>query len=142
MNWGKSIVVVFILFAGFIGTMVVLMSRERIDLVRDDYYQDELTYQQHIDRVGNTARLTTPLKMTYQEDRQQVTFVLADSLRRGEISFYRPADRQQDFRVLIPAQHAVRQVVPTARLARGYWRVKVTWTDGQRDYYTENELFL
>ena len=142
MNWGKSIVLVFILFAGFIGTLVVLMSRERIDLVRADYYQDEIAYQQHIDRVGNTARLTTPLKMTYLEDRQQVTFVLPQSLRRGEVVFYRPADQQQDFKVIIPAQHATRQVIPTNTLARGHWRIKLTWSDGKQDYYAEEELFL
>ena len=80
--------------------------------------------------------------MTYLEDRQQVTFVLPQSLRRGEVIFYRPADQQQDFKVIIPAQHATRQVIPTNTLARGHWRIKLTWSDGKQDYYAEEELFL
>jgi hypothetical protein len=148
MNWGKAIPLVFVVFAGFIGTLVVRMSREHIDLVRDDYYQTELTFQQHIDRVRN-ARRNTPayspqrtLAMTYQPDSQQVVFVLPDSLRRGQIAFYRPADRRADFQVTIPVQHPARQVVSTKTLPKGYWRVQFTWSDGQREYYAEEPLFL
>ncbi len=142
MNWGQSIILVFILFAGFIGTLVVLMSRERIDLVRADYYQDEIAYQQHIDRVGNTARLNTRPEVTYLRDQQQVVLVLPQSFCRGEVIFYRPADQQQDFKVMIPAQHATHQVITTRTLARGHWRIKLSWSDGKQDYYTEETLFL
>lgn len=142
MSWGKAIPIVFVAFAGFIGTMVYRMCRQRVDLVRDDYYQTELTYQRQLDRVRNAAQLTAPLHMTYREDQQQVAFALPSTLRQGEITFYRPADRQADVRVLIGPSHPARQVVPTQALARGYWRVKMSWSDGQREYYTETDLFL
>lgn len=141
MSWGKAIPLVFIFFAGFIGTMVFRMSRQRIDLVRDDYYQDEITYQQHIDRVAN-ARQNQPTAMTYESDKQVIAITLPEALRRGAIHFYRPADRQQDFDVKIPADHTRRQVVSTAHLARGYWRVQFTWSDGRLDYYSEQDVFL
>ena len=51
MNWGKAIVLTFVLFAGFIGFMVFWMHRERVDLVRDDYCQTEVVYQKQIDRM-------------------------------------------------------------------------------------------
>lgn len=141
MNWGKSIILVFVVFAGFIGSMVYRMNRQQVDLVSDNYYQDEITYQQHIDRVTN-ARHRPSLTMTYQADRQQVVFALPGALQKGEITFYRPADRQQDFRVRIPGAPATRQVVRTGALAKGYWRVQFTWSDGQREYYDEEQLFL
>ncbi len=144
MNWGKAITLTFIVFAGFIGTMVYWMCRQRVDLVRDDYYQSERAYQQHIERVSNAARLTDAIQMTYLEAEQQLAFALPTSLRRGTITFYRPADRQQDFRVTIPNAQTTsrRTVVDTDKLDRGHWRVQVSWTDGQREYYTENEVFL
>lgn len=141
MNWGKSIVLTFVLFAGFVGYMVYRMHRERVDLVRDDYYQTEITYQKQIDRMAN-ARHKKPMDMTYQATTQQLTVALPATLRRGEIHFYRPADRQLDFIVRVPAAHANRQVVSTADLARGYWRVQFTWSDGQHGYYTEEDIFL
>ncbi len=142
MNWGKSIVLVFIAFAGFIGTMVYLMTRERIDLVRDDYYQDEIAYQQHIDRVNRTSTNKALFAMTYQSDQQQVSFVLPDSLQKATITFYRPADRLADFNVEVASPNPVRKTVSTAKMAKGYWRVQLAWSDGRRDYYKENDLFI
>jgi hypothetical protein len=141
MNWGKAIIVVFIVFAGFIGGMVYWMSRERVDLVRDDYYQTEVLYQKQIDRMTN-ARQKTPMNMTYQKKTHQIAVALPATLVKGEIHFYRPADRQLDFIVPIPAVHTNRQLVSTAKLARGYWRVQFTWSDGQYGYYTEDDIFL
>lgn len=156
MNWGKAIILVFVLFAGFIGTMVYRMTRQRIDLVSDNYYQNEIDFQQHIDRVTNTRRFHTgrihagdefthtnsSTTMTYQADQQQIIVVLPSALQKGEINFYRPSDRQQDFRLTIPAEHPVRQVIPTEKLAKGNWRVQFTWSDGQREYYKEEQIFL
>jgi len=142
MNWGKSIVLVFIVFAGFIGTMVYLMTRQKIDLVRDDYYQDEIAYQQHIDRLNRTGTNKTLFAMTYQPDQQQVSFVLPDSLQKATITFYRPADRRADFNIVVKQPHPIRKTVSTAKMAKGYWRVQLAWSDGRRDYYKENELFI
>ncbi|MCY7352421.1 MAG: FixH family protein [Cytophagaceae bacterium] len=141
MNWGKSIVLVFIVFAGFIGFMIYRMCRQRVDLVRDDYYQTEIAYQQQINRLVNASQ-KKPLDMTYHADVQQIAFVLPTTLHRGVIYFYRPSDRAQDFNLRIPDIHPARQVVSTAKLARGFWRVQLTWSDGQRDYYTEQDVYL
>lgn len=136
----------FVLFTGFIGTLVYRMTQQHIDLVSENYYQNEIEYQQHLDRVMNTRRiqsgLNSSIKMTYQPDQQQVIFVLPTSLQKGTITFYRPADRQQDFHVTIPAQHPTRQVISTQSLAKGNWRVQFSWSDGQRDYYKEEQFFL
>jgi hypothetical protein len=141
MNWGKAIILTFILFAGFIGTMIYQMCRQHINLVRDDYYQTEIAYQQQINRIVHTSQ-RKPVAMDYQADKQQLTFVLTTTLRNGEIHFYRPSDNRMDFSVHLPASHAGRQVISTARLARGYWRVQFTWSDEHRDYYTEQKLSL
>ncbi|KAB7727682.1 nitrogen fixation protein FixH [Rudanella paleaurantiibacter] len=142
MNWGKSIVLTFVLFAGFIGSMVFWMTRQRVDLVRDDYYQDEIKYQQHIDRVVNTARLGAPVSMTYEAARQEVAFTLAAAVQKGEVTFYRPADRRLDVHQTLMAGPAGARTVSTAKLASGFWKVQISWSDGEHDYYAEKELVL
>ncbi|WP_461093877.1 FixH family protein [Spirosoma gilvum] len=141
MNWGKSIVLVFVLFASFIGTLVYRMSREHIDLVSENYYQNELDYQHQIDRENN-ARQNTAAVITNQLDQQQVVCELPNTLQKGQLVFYRPGDRTQDFKVTIPANHETQQVVSTAALARGRWRVQFTWSDGTREYYQESPINL
>jgi len=140
MNWGKSIVLVFVLFAGFIGTMVFWMTRQRVDLVREDYYQNEIAYQRHIERISRTARLKAPVIMTYQAAEERVDLELPELFRKGEVTFYRPSDRLKDGHVSLRAEH--RQRVSTARLAKGYWKVQINWSDGRADYFTEKDLFV
>jgi len=57
MNIGKWIVVAFVLFAAFIGTLVVVCVRQDVSLVSRDYYRQELAYQNQIQRLNNTAAL-------------------------------------------------------------------------------------
>ncbi len=45
----------FILFGGYIAGFIVFASRQKMDLVRNDYYDQEIRYQQQIDRVQRTA---------------------------------------------------------------------------------------
>ncbi|WP_080236782.1 FixH family protein [Spirosoma rigui] len=142
MNWGKSIVLVFIVFAGFIGTMVVQMSRERIDLVRDDYYQDEIAYQQHIDRVANARRFDPKAYIHYHSDRRLVEVTLPDALTQGVLTLYRPADRRQDDRQVLSSGMPGRFTLSMQHKPAGLWRAQLTWSDGQREYYTERELIL
>lgn len=141
MNWGKSIVVVFVLFAGFIGGLVFLMTRQRVDLVRDDYYQTEMAYQLQIERAARTTQLAPSLALNYDPERQQITFVRPDSLQRGEVKLYRPSDRRQDvFVKMLPQER--NQTISTSKLAKGYWKVQLSWTDGRLDYFTEKPITI
>ncbi|CAN5497376.1 hypothetical protein BH09BAC4_BH09BAC4_14670 [soil metagenome] len=134
MNWGKSIVLVFILFAGFIGTMVFLMTRQHVDLVRDDYYQDEIAYQQHIDRLARTARLPQAPTLDIDPIRQELNLSMPVGWQQGTLTFYRPSSRQQDQRItLSPGQHSV----SIARLGKGLWRAQLNWSAGGQSYFHE-----
>jgi hypothetical protein len=42
MSWGKWIVVSFLLFAGFIATLVTICMKEDVGLVSSSYYDEEL----------------------------------------------------------------------------------------------------
>ena len=44
MNWGTWIALSFVLFALFIGALVVVCVRQDINLVALDYYKQEIDY--------------------------------------------------------------------------------------------------
>lgn len=142
MSWGKAIILVFIVFAGFIGTMVYWMSREKIDLVRDDYYEDELTYQRQIERVANASRLDSSAFVRYHPEKQQIGLTLPNGLVSGSLLLYCPADREQDVRrSLTKVTPKVSNVSMQGRPG-GLWRAQLSWSDGQREFYIERELIL
>lgn len=140
MNWGKAIVLTFVVFAGFIGFMIYRMCLQRIDLVRDDYYQTEMAYQQQINRLTRTAQLAESPAVRFDAARQQLYFSLPDKgLAGGKLTFYRPSDRRQDLIVpLTPGQTSL----STARLAKGFWRVQLSWSVDGQEFYHEQPLTI
>ncbi|RCR66759.1 FixH family protein [Larkinella punicea] len=140
MNWGKAIVLVYILFAGFIGTLVYLMCRQRVDLVRDDYYQTEIAFQQQIDRVARTAKLAESPTIHFDASRQVVELTRSEAgSTSGKLTFYRPSDRRQDRSVALqPGQ----TTVSTAKLASGFWRVQLNWLENGQEYYSEQTVTI
>lgn len=140
MNWGKVIILIYIVFAGFIGSMVYLMCRQRVDLVRDDYYQTELAYQQQIIRMARTAQLVQSPTVRFDADQQVIHFTRSEhGLTNGKLTFYRPSDRRQDRVVTLqPGQ----KTVSTAQLARGFWRVQLNWTEDGQELYSEDALTI
>ncbi len=49
MNWGVGIAIVYILFVLGMLTLVFKSRSQKIDLVTENYYQQELAYQEEID---------------------------------------------------------------------------------------------
>jgi hypothetical protein len=58
MNWGRALLLVFVLFAGFMGYLVYRASGTHFDLVSKEYYRDELNYQDKIDGLRRAADIS------------------------------------------------------------------------------------
>jgi nitrogen fixation protein FixH len=142
LNWGYSITVVFVFFAGFIGTMVYLMTSEKIDLVREDYYQKELDFQKQIQQSSNTANLKTKVAMTYLPESEELNIFFPTPVVNGEVKFFRPSDKKMDVDIPLKSLRESLLHLSTQKLKKGYWKVQVTWTDGVREYFSEQELFI
>jgi len=141
-HWGHATVLTFVVFAGFIGTLVYRMSTQRIDLVRSGYYESGVAYQQQVQRRQNAQHFNPANAMNYSPADHRLTIALPTAVSRGEVLLYRPSDQRQDFKVKLPAVANSLIKIPTDHLAPGRWRVEATWSDGQRDYFLEEELVI
>lgn len=141
-HWGRAIVLTFVLFAGFIGTLVYRMSTQRIDLVRSGYYESGEVYQQQVERRRNARHFNPATVMNYSPEAHRLTIALPTAVSRGEVLLYRPSDQRQDIRVKLPAVDNSLVNIPTDRLSPGRWRVEATWFDGRREYFLEEELVI
>ncbi|XOV68769.1 MAG: FixH family protein [Fluviicola sp.] len=57
MNWGRGITVALVMFIGFIVTLGVILMRQNVDLVTEDYYQQEINYETQISAESNAKKL-------------------------------------------------------------------------------------
>ena len=95
MDWGKGILLSIIAFIGIIMTMVIISVRmDGIELVRDNYYEAEIKYQEQIDRESSTLLLD---REVLAFDSQSKAVILDLPLgAKGNLNLYRPSDVSLD----------------------------------------------
>ncbi|MDX1908790.1 MAG: FixH family protein [Bacteroidia bacterium] len=140
MNWGTRIALVYGTFVVLIVSMVFASTRERWQLVTDEYYSEELKYEERIERMRQAQALPSPLKVSYRRA-DQVIVVAYPGPATGTIHLYRPSDAGSD-QVHTIAPVDGHQEISTAGLLPGLWRVQVTWDHDGVGYYAETVLNL
>jgi nitrogen fixation protein FixH len=143
-NWGWGILIVVVLFIGFILNLVYRCSLQRVDLVSEKYYEREIKFQDQIDREKNTAGLKDSVRIIQAGKEIRLTYpssVPTGSLS-GEITFFKPDDARQDFSVKVQPDSGLVQRVDASLMSHGWWRVQVTWTSLGKPYYSEEKIHI
>lgn len=145
-RWGIGIAVAYTLFFLAMVSMVIASRFQRSDLVTRDYYEQEIQYQQQIDRLARTAAHGRELDIRFDPALNAVIVqfptAVAGSNVSGKIALFRPANAAYDKTFDISIDAANRQVISCDRLPRGLWRVKIAWRIDSEEYYTEEIVQL
>lgn len=142
LNWGTSIAIFYITFAAAMVGMVIKSTSFDHSLVVDDYYAQDLNYQQQYNKLANAKALATDLTIGKVGNSVQLLFPKEIQVPSGEILFYRANDKSKDFKVAIAADSYGLQTIPTAQLTPGRWTVKVDWQGNGKDFYKEQVVIL
>jgi hypothetical protein len=141
MNWGNSIVLVFVAFAAIIITMVTIcMKQDDLHLVTQNYYEEEIKYQQHMDKVSNSEGLGhTVLKFDVPSSSLNVNLPKGT---KGTVHLFRPSDARLDQKFEVQNHTPSDKNLDLSSLKPGYWRVKVEWADQEKSYFQELKIFI
>jgi hypothetical protein len=137
MNWGKSIILAFVLFAGFIASLVVVCLRQDISLVSKDYYKEELLYQEQIQRLNNAAALKERPVITIEDNELLLRFALLDKVDGGELKLFCPSNSRMDRIFTIGNSEQLTQSYSVEGLQRGMYRAKLRWTIDGKEFFQE-----
>ena len=144
ISWGTGIVIVFAIFMGATVSTAVYLMNQDVNLVADDYYNQEIKYQQQIDRIARTKKLDEESIIVFNGTTINVT--IPESLMNrdlsGEIYFYRPSDEKSDIKIPLYTDSLGLQVIPVSSLEKGLWSVKVSWLAGEMEYFVEERIFI
>ncbi len=131
INWGTGIVLAFVAFISFIMYFVIRMNtQDRADheLVTNDYYKQELAYQQQIDAEKNAVELGAQLNIEKTDEGLKVGFPKNFEPEKitGKVSLYRPSNRHLDvnFPISLSNTHLL---IPDNRLVDGRWDIAIEW---------------
>lgn len=144
MSWGSKISIVFIGFAGMISYMVYRCMLLPVDLVSNQYYKDELAYQQVIDGTRRANGLSGRLQL--DPEGGGILLRMPVEMRgravSGTVVFYCPSDAARDRRLPLAPDHLGEQAIAAGSVLPGHYTVKVSWKAGGLDYYTEQPMEL
>lgn len=141
MDWGKGILVTIIAFVGFILVLVVISIRQDdIHLVTENYYAEEIKYQEHIQREKATASLGRDVLLL--DSHAKVIQLDLPIGAEGTLHFFRPSDARLDRKIPIRITNLGGSEIPLESLLPGYWRVQLTWTENGINYYQEKKITL
>lgn len=143
-NWGTGIAIFYSVFVVVMVGMVIYSRGVDHSLVMDNYYEEDLKYQSHIDAVKNTRTLGQDLVIRFSKEEKsvQLDFPEEFSELKGSIWFYRADNKSLDFKINIQPGEGRHITVPTPDLVPGRWTIKVNWEGDGRPFYKEESVVL
>lgn len=143
-HWGIGIATFYISFVLVLVGFVIFTTFNRVDLVDENYYDQEIKYQGMIDKIERANKLAEPLKIESADSYVRLSYPkgLLNDIIKGDITFFRPSDKKMDFVLPVKPDQSGYQIVDSKSLAKGLWRVKVDWAIGDSTYYNEEVLVI
>jgi len=142
MSWGKGIILVFIAFAVFIGTLVSICIRQDISLVSKDYYNDELNYQDEIDQMNNTNGLATKPSISIRGNYLTIVFCDLPKLHHCELKLLRPSDPRHDADFQIRSDTDSVWQEDISNFPKGRYNVSLRWQMGGQTFLSQTRVTL
>ena len=146
MNWGAKIVLSFVCFFGVIFTMAYISMNQDINLVADNYYEQELAYEDQIERIKNTQGLSEKPQMVLDRVEREARLVFPNELigkvSEGKVHFFRPSNSALDKEFTIVLDQEGFQAFDISAFPAGLWKAKVSWEWKNREYYEEITIVL
>ncbi|MBE2280755.1 MAG: FixH family protein, partial [Ignavibacteriaceae bacterium] len=109
-----------------------------------DYYEQEIKYQQVIDKQNNLFALSKNIE--FKVNKNEVTVIFPEELRgrelNGNLVFYRAVNADLDFKIPINLNDSLSQTVNFSGREPGYWKVTVDFSDGKLEYLQEKKLII
>lgn len=111
-----------------------------VNLVRGDYYEASLDYDNTSEAMTNAANLGDAASITIEQGRI-VVVIPTSSPVDGSIYCYKPDDPQKDRKfdlTLIDGKH----IIPTGTLTVGQWTIKAVWKSAGKNFILEQPVYL
>jgi hypothetical protein len=145
INWGTGIVIAIVLFITFILSFVyktLFIEEYEHHLVSEDYYKDELHYQEEIDKLNNAKYLTENVILSNTERGIIIQFPKDKDFNKieGKINFLRFSNDKLDFEKKIDlSSHSM--LIEDSILVTGKWEIRVDWQYNDEEYLLKESWF-
>ncbi len=141
--WPATIIAYFsIVICGAVA-LVVYSIKHKSQLVRTDYYEQEVKYQEQIDRIKRTHPYLLEIKADITETHLILSLPGDHTSARdfsGSVWLYRPSNSNLDKKFELKPNASGIYEREMEGLINGLWKLKVDWTAQGEEFYYENSI--
>ena len=144
ISWPTGIVIAIGAFVIFILSFVfkvMLLPEYDHHLVSEDYYKEELLYQQEIDKMNNGNALEKNVEIQKGTDGIRIIFPEEFDFTNitGTIYFQRMSNDKIDFQKTIELR-SHEFLIADSELVDGRWDIKVEWSVNEINYLLKEKI--
>ncbi len=143
-TWGHGVAVALGAFIIFILSLIFLFTRnwKNSELITENYYEEELLYQNVIDAKANADNLSE--KPKYQQDSSGIKVIFPadynNSNTQFRIDLHRAEDKNLDVVRDIDLDGSNAIFIPAKVLVKGNYVLRTYWTKDSKNYQIDYNL--
>ncbi len=142
MNWFHKIMLVLTAFVAMLVYFAVKSSKAQLDLVTEKYYEEELKFQERIDKHNNENALTESVAISTDNGKLIIKFPQSDTSQSiGFIKLYCPSNSKNDAQIPLQLNTEGEQYIDISD-RKGMYAIQVDWTQNNTSYFKEKKLFF
>lgn len=143
LNWGHGLMIAlgcFILFILFL-IFIFPMGKQNAEMISNNYYEEELHYQDIIDAKENATKLEKVPKYKATSEGMLISFPETIKVDENKVNFvlFRTDDSNLDVRKEVGLQHNV-FLIPKKVISKGSYTLKLKWTENKKPYQIDYDI--
>ena len=143
-SWAHGVALALGLFIAFILFMVFgfTYGQQTSELVSDDYYGDELVYQEVIDAKNNAQKLAEIPKYEELAQGMKITFPTAVAPEDKHVRFelFRTDDANLDVKKEVDLDAKNEILIPKQVISKGSYTLKLKWSNAKIPYQVDYDV--
>lgn len=143
-SWGHGVVIALFAFIVFILSMLFLFpnGQKNSEMVTDNYYEEELQYQDVIDAKKRADTLQE--KPTYSQDTNGINIHFPKDYNNTNTTvkfvLNRTDDQNLDIKKAVQLDANQSFTIPTRVLSKGGYTLRLMWTKDKTDYRMDYDV--
>lgn len=122
MRFRNGIIIAMIAFVAFIVTMAVVINSKKSELISEDYYIQEKSFNDEYDAQQRAADYKNPIKIVNKAKKIFFKNTSKLAIQEIDVTFIRMNDRQADFTL---NEHDIALPIQQEKLAKGNYEVQM-----------------
>ena len=141
-NWGTGIFVFYTIFAAILFFAVYRSTQHDHSLVVENYYEEDIRYQNRFDQIQNSRSLEAGLviQLNGEEKTISLDFPKEKEGISGEILLYRANNKKLDQHIPIILNEENKMIIPTDKILTGYWKMEVEREMEGKSYFDKKVI--